>query len=234
MGAPTANDNQRTIFLGVVVAILILGFITEKTGTIKNGVEYAFYLILAYTVITAFNYYKARAEKRRLDENARKVEEQRRLEEERRRQREERLMEELYGKNAGKKSKKEGDEKEPVAEEIKGEHYAKIVAAAFKRLGYEVTYRDIHISEDDAVHLIATRANEICLIHCSKNQGEVTRSEIELFALDCAAFFRRHKFWQDDVRYVFALMSMISEKAIDYIDAERKRNVPIEYRVISV
>ncbi|MDR0664687.1 MAG: hypothetical protein LBF86_04100 [Helicobacteraceae bacterium] len=224
-------DNRRTLFLGIILGILAVGFIAETAGAVKNGVEYALYAIVALAAFYAYSRYKELLEKRRLEENARKAEERRRVEEERKKLREQRLLEEL-----GRKKGEDGDDKdenEPKAEEIKGEHYAKIVAAAFKRLGYDVTYRDVDINEDDAVHLIATRANEICLIHCSNNMGEVTASEVELFAMDCAAFFKRHNFWQDDVRYVYVLMSLISQKALDYIEKERKKNVPIEYRVIT-
>ncbi|MDR2151910.1 MAG: hypothetical protein LBO72_03730 [Helicobacteraceae bacterium] len=229
MGAANDNDNRRTIFLGVIVALLLAGFIAETFLGHENGIFVSFALIVVFLAWTGYKRYAERVEKRRLAENARKAEERLRVEEERRKFRDQLLLEEA----AKGEKKKDGDESEPVAAEIKGEHYAVIVSAAFKRLGYDVAYRDINIIEDDAVHLIATRANEICLIHCSSNTGEVTMSEIELFTIDCAAFFKRNKFSQDDVRYVYALMGMISEKALKYIEKERKNNVPIEYRVIA-
>ncbi|MDR1450863.1 MAG: hypothetical protein LBI57_00800 [Helicobacteraceae bacterium] len=225
--SPDKGESFRTFFLGVVVAILVFGFIAEKADIIKNGVEYAIYAILIYTVVTFFLRRKAQIEKARLEEEMRKVLERRRLEEERKRLKTQSLLDEEERK---KKAEAAG---ETQAETIKGKHYAKIVGAAFIRLGYDVVYRDIDIDEDNAVHLIATRANELCLIHCSQNQIVVEMAEIEVFILDCATFIEHNKFWQDDVKYIYVFMSAISDEAIDYINEERKNRTPIEYRVIT-
>jgi hypothetical protein len=228
------NDEKRTIFLGAIVAILAAGFLGDLALGSTKGMEYAFFAIFALCAITAYLRIKAAIAKKRkeeLDEDLRKVEERRRIEEEKRKRREAQMLDELYG--TGKPSEKKENGAEPKDEAIKGERYAKIVAAAFTRLNYDVSYRDATLKDDGAVHLFATRANEICLIHCSKNPNEVKKAEIELFVYDCETFFRRQNFTQDDAKYIFVTRGTISEEALAHIEEERKNNVPIECRVIT-
>ncbi|MDR1912069.1 MAG: hypothetical protein LBQ52_06990 [Helicobacteraceae bacterium] len=215
---------------GVIAAILAVGFVAETTGFFEEGVMGAFIAIALYLVGFFYMRIKAKIEKKRLEEDAKKAEEQRRLYDERRRERDLRLLDELKRKDKSDKEKPSG--KTPLSSEIKGAEYAKIVAGAFERLNYDIAYRDVNMSDSDAVHLIATRANELCLIHCSKNLGEISVAEIRLFIGDCQEFFERGDYWQDDVKYIYVLQGTIGDDALALIDEERKNGVPIEHRVI--
>ncbi|MDR2033264.1 MAG: hypothetical protein LBP89_01345 [Helicobacteraceae bacterium] len=215
---------------GVIAAILAIGFGAEATGIFEEGVTGAFIAIALYLVYFFYMKIKAKIEKKRLEDDAKKAEEQRRLYEERMRERDLRLLDELKQKDKSDKEKPSG--KTPLSSEIKGAEYAKIVAGAFERLNYDIAYRDVHMRDSDAVHLIATRANELCLIHCSKNIGEVSVVEIRLFIADCQEFFKRGDYWQDDIRYIYVLQGTIDDDALALIDEERKNGVPVEHRVI--
>ncbi|MDR2904501.1 MAG: hypothetical protein LBU73_00890 [Helicobacteraceae bacterium] len=231
------QDNARTFLLAAAIAALALGLFK----IIDMDISFAVIGVMA--LYYGYDRYKKWEKKRSKDQELAARERADRMRRKREmaareavKQEEEEAKRKEEQERLAAEAKKRAPAEAPKPEEIKGKEYAIIVGEALKRLNYDIEYRQIVQAGEDAVHILAYRANEVCLVHCTDNRDSpITSRDISSFIADCSSIAKRSKFWQDDIIYLFAISGAIEEEAIDYIAEERKKHkTPIEYRVFGI